>query len=45
MKQILWVKQIPAARVPHPADPKVGLGFLADAEGNQKLEQATSQTS
>eukprot|EP01043_Picozoa_sp_COSAG02_P054969 COSAG02_NODE_6307_length_3665_cov_3.765564_3_plen_315_part_00 len=45
LKQMLWVKRIPAARVPHPADPAIGLTFLSDAEGNVLLQQATAQTS
>jgi hypothetical protein len=45
LKQILWVKKIPAARVPHPADPAVGLAFLSDAAGCELLQQTTAQTS
>ena len=45
LKQVLWVKRIPAARVPHAAHPAIGLSFLSDAEGSALLEQATAQTS
>lgn len=45
LKQVLWVKRIPAARVPHPADPSIGLTFLSDVEGSALLRGATAQTS
>ena len=47
LKQILWVKRIPAARVVHPTDPGLGPGmtFLADLSGSRLLKQATAQTS
>ena len=45
LKQLLWIKRVPAARVAHPADPAIGLPFLSDAAGSQLLQQATAQTS
>ena len=45
LKQLLWVRRIPAARVVHPSHPSIGLAFLDDAGGSELLQRTTAQTS